>query len=125
MAKRAAMNVLLDTCALLALSRGALPQAAAAALRTAPEAWVSAVTVWEVAIKAASGKLLLAEPVARWFHALSARHRLRELALDAATACAAADLPLLHRDPFDRVLVSIAQTHTLTILTCDQVIPKY
>jgi len=119
------MNVLLDTCALLALSRGALPQGAAAALRTAPEAWVSAVTAWEVAIKAAAGKLRLAEPPARWFQALRARHELRELALDAATACAAADLPLLHRDPFDRILVSIAQAHAFTILTCDQAIPKY
>jgi PIN domain nuclease of toxin-antitoxin system len=119
------MNVLLDTCALLALSRGVLPQGAAKALRTAPEAWVSAVTAWEVAIKAAVGKLRLPEPPARWLHALSTRHQLRELSLDAVTACAAAGLPLVHRDPFDRVLVAIAHAHALTILTCDQVIPKY
>jgi PIN domain nuclease of toxin-antitoxin system len=42
------MNVLLDTCALLALARGDLPDAAAAALRAAPEARVSVVSPWEV-----------------------------------------------------------------------------
>ena len=41
------MNVLLDTCALLALAGGELPEAAAAALRKAPEAYVSAVSGWE------------------------------------------------------------------------------
>ena len=52
------MNVLLDTCALLALARGDLPKRAAAALRSAPEAIVSAVSPWEVTpevTKAVSG----------------------------------------------------------------------
>jgi len=53
------MNVLLDTCALLALADGNLPREAAAALRVAPEAYVSVVTPWEVAIKVAGGKLQL------------------------------------------------------------------
>ncbi len=61
------MNVLLDTCALLALASGELPDGAAAALRTAPEAWVSVVSPWEVAIKAAAGKLQRMEPAFVWF----------------------------------------------------------
>ena len=51
------MNVLLDTCALLALARGDLPGRAAAALRSAPEANVAVVSPWEVAFKVAAGKL--------------------------------------------------------------------
>jgi PIN domain nuclease of toxin-antitoxin system len=117
--------VLLDTCALLALARGELPGAAAAALRSAPEAHVSAVCPWEVAIKAASGRLRLREPPVQWFHGLVERYDLKEVPLDARTACAAAALPPIHRDPFDRVLVALAQAQTLTVLTSDEHIPRY
>ena len=119
------MNVLLDTCAVLALARGDLPPRAASALRTAVEANVSAVSPWEVAIKSASGKLRLPGPAYQWFLGLAERYGLRELPLDARTACAAAALPLIHRDPFDRVLVALAQAQALVILTRDEDIPKY
>lgn len=119
------MNVLLDTCALLALARGELPEAAAAALRSAEEAHISAVSAWEVAIKAAGERLRLAEPPVSWFLGLVERYTLQEIPLDARTACAAAALPLIHRDPFDRVLVALAGTRALTVLTSDEHIPKY
>ena len=119
------MNVLLDTCAVLALARGELPDAAAGALRRAPEACVSVVSPWEVAIKAAAGKLQLMEPPLLWFFALAERYGLREIPLDSRIACAAAALLLIHRDPFDRVLVALAQAHALTILTSDENISKY
>src|SRR5437016_6242889 len=119
------MNVLLDTCALLALARGELPDRAAEALRTAPEACVSVVSPWEIAIKAAAGKLQLREPPFSWFLGLADRYDLREIPLDARIACAGAALPLIHRDPFDRTLVALAQVHALTILTSDENIPKY
>jgi len=119
------MNVLLDTCALLALARGELPDGAAAALRKAAEASVSAVCPWEVAIKVARGKLRLMEPPVLWFLGLAERYGLQEIPLDARIACAAAALPLIHRDPFDRVLVVLAQAYALIVLTSDEDIPKY
>lgn len=119
------MNVLLDTCALLALARGELPTAAAGALRKAPEAYVSIVSPWEVAIKVAGGKLRLMEPPAHWFLGLVARYDLRDVPLDAGIVCGAAALPLIHRDPFDRVIVALAQAHGLTVLTSDENIRKY
>src|SRR5688500_16419807 len=119
------MNVLLDTCALLALAGGELPDGAAGALRQAPEAYVSIVSPWEVAIKVAGGKLRLLEPPVQWFLGLVERYDLREVPLDAGIACAAAALPLLHRDPFDRVIVALAQAQGFTILTADQNIGKY
>jgi PIN domain nuclease of toxin-antitoxin system len=119
------MNVLLDTCALLALADGELPRRAAGALRKAPEALVSVVSPWEVAIKAAGGKLRLMEPPVQWFLGLAERYELREVPLDAGIACAAAALPLFHRDPFDRVIVALAQAHRLTVLTSDENIGKY
>jgi len=78
-----------------------------------------------VAIKVAGGKLRLTEPPAQWFAGLTERYGLREIALDARLACAGANLPLLHRDPFDRVLVALAQTNVLTVLTSDENMPKY
>ena len=119
------MNLLLDTCALVALARGDLPRGAAAALRSAPEASVSVVSAWEVAIKAAGGTLRLKEPPVQWFLGLVERYDLRELPLDARVTCAAAALPVVHRDPFDRVLVALAQAYALTVLTSDGNIPKY
>ena len=119
------MNVLLDTCALLALARGDLPGRAAAVLRSAPEANVSVVSPWEVALKVAARKLRLREPPLQWFLGLSERYELRELPLDVHVACAAARLPLIHRDPFDRVLVALAQAQALTVLTSDENIGKY
>jgi PIN domain nuclease of toxin-antitoxin system len=53
------------------------------------------------------------------------RYDLRDVPLDAGVACAAAALPLLHRDPFDRVIVALAQAHGLTVLTSDENIRKY
>lgn len=119
------MNVLLDTCALLALADGDLPRGAAGALRKASEAFVSVVSPWEVAIKAAGGKLRLMEPPVHWFRGLAERYELREVPLDAGIACAAAALPLFHRDPFDRVIVALAQAHGLIVLTSDENIRKY
>lgn len=119
------MNVRLHTCALLALANGDLPRGAAGALRKAPEALVSVVSPWEIAIKAAGGKLRLMEPPVQWFLGLVERYELREVPLDAGIACAAAALPLLHRDPFDRVIVALAQAHGLTVLTSDENIRKY
>ena len=119
------MSVLLDTCALLALAAGALPPAAAGALRQAPEAYVSVVSPWEVAIKVAGGKLRLMEPTVQWFLGLLERYDLREIPLEAGVACAAAALPPLHRDPFDRVLVALAQANGFTVLTSDENIRQY
>jgi PIN domain nuclease of toxin-antitoxin system len=125
MAGGSEVNVLLDTCALIALPAGALPSAAARALRAASEALISTVSAWEIAIKARSGKLSLPIATHPWLSRLCQHHRLRELSLDSALACAAAELPLLHRDPFDRVLIASAQRHQLVILTSDKTIPKY
>ncbi len=83
--------------------------------------FVSAVTVWEVAIKASIGKLqidgswldeLMSDgfqqlPV-KWSHAEGVRH-----------------LPMIHRDPFDRMLIAQAMEERLILVTADETIPTY
>jgi PIN domain nuclease of toxin-antitoxin system len=119
------MTVVLDTCAAIALAAGTLPRDASAALRQALEAQVSVVSAWEIAIKVAAGKLQLAVPPAEWFSLLLERHDLREVPLDVETACAAAALPAIHRDPFDRAIVALARARAATILTSDDRIRQY
>lgn len=86
-----------------------------------PEIYVSAATLWEVAIKQALGKLK--EPAD-----LPERIRdaeFRELAIRADHAITAGRLPMIHRDPFDRMLVAQARCEGLTLVTRDPEIQKY
>lgn len=86
-----------------------------------PEIYVSAATVWEVAIKQALGKLK--EPAD-----LPERIRdaeFRALAIRADHAITAGRLPMIHRDPFDRMLVAQARCEGLTLVTRDPEIQKY
>lgn len=121
------MRLLLDTCAIIALADGTLPATAASAFESAEKAVVSAVVPWELGIKVKTGKLILAEPPLTWVRNLTIRHQLDPAieALEAALLCAAADLPLIHRDPFDRIVIAKALAQNFTILTSDRTIPKY
>jgi PIN domain nuclease of toxin-antitoxin system len=119
------VNVLLDTCALINLANGDLPKQAMAAFRKAPAAYVSSVSPWEIAIKSALGKLQLNAPPLEWFTGLAERYDLREIPVDSGTASASAALPFVHRDPFDRVIVALAQSRGLVVLTSDQNITSY
>jgi PIN domain nuclease of toxin-antitoxin system len=82
-------------------------------------ACISPVSPWELAIKVKAGKLTLPLPPLDYCISLARRHRLTVPAegLDAALLCAAAELPLIHRDPFDRILVATALRDHLTVLT--------
>ena len=86
-----------------------------------PDVFVSAATVWEVAIKQAIGKL--SEPTDLPERILGSG--FRELPITAHHALTAARLPLLHRDPFDRMLIAQARSEDLTLITRDPQILRY
>ena len=119
------MNVVLDTCALLALAAGNLSPGAVSEIRRADQASVSSVTAWEIAIKVAAGTLQLNGPPERWFADLLEHYDLREVHLDAELACAAAALPKIHRDPFDRAIVALAHATDAIVITSDERIRQY
>ncbi len=86
-----------------------------------PDIWVSAATIWEVSMKQAIGKLT--EPAE-----LPERIRgsgFRELSIRFDHAIAAGNLPPLHRDPFDRMLVAQARCDDLTLVTRDPRCKQY
>jgi PIN domain nuclease of toxin-antitoxin system len=86
-----------------------------------PDARVSAATIWEITIKQALGKITAPDD-------LPERVRdsgFRELPIRFTHAIAAGRLPLLHRDPFDRMLVAQARCEGLTLVTTDQHCQQY
>lgn len=83
--------------------------------------FVSAASVWEMEIKSRLGKLAMPDDL----DAQMRRERFTELPIRIAHARAMAELPLLHRDPFDRMLVAQSRVETLTLVTTDPLVLAY
>lgn len=114
--------MILDTCALLWLATGSkrLSRAAIKAISEAPAVHVSAISGFEIALKVRSGKLELPCPVTSWFEQAVEHHGLAVLPLELDACIAAADLPAIHDDPFDRFIIASAKLHNLTVVTADE-----
>lgn len=119
------MRYLLDTNVvvwLLTGDRKAVSSAAVDALGDERnEIAVSAVSVWEIAVKRSLGKLELADG---WSREL-ARLDFVPLPVNALHAEGVERLPWHHRDPFDRLLIAQAQVDRRTLVTADEDIPRY
>jgi PIN domain nuclease of toxin-antitoxin system len=99
-----------------------LPREVATAIESARlPAFVSVATIWELEIKQATRRLTLefdlCERLAHFSFPL--------LLITPADAVAAARLPLIHRDPFDRMLVAQAHARGLTLVTADATLLHY
>lgn len=118
------MRLLLDTHALIwALDApDRLPAKVHEAFETSAVVFISAASTWEIAIKVAIGRLVF--PIGELPQAL-ADAAFQELPISIPHSLAAADLPLLHRDPFDRLLVAQAQHERLTLVTLDPDVRRY
>lgn len=117
------MRLLLDTQIAVWITTGTLPAKARRLIDQAEAVFVSAISPWEISIKAAHGRIkveptdvlhgfreanLLELPV-KWEHAVTARGlALRD-----------------HRDPFDRMLVAQAIAEPLRLLTADKALAAY
>lgn len=115
------MSLLLDTHTLLWLvqdSHHLGPNTRTALL--AGQSTVSAITVWEIAIKRAAGRLRIPD-VVPFLDDMG----FALLSLSAAHAEEAGGLPMHHRDPFDRALVAQARLEGLVLVTVDRMMPSY
>ena len=101
------------------------PNARDAIADPANDVFLSAVSAWEIAVKNALGRLPLPQSSATLVPDLRARHRIDELPLDERAALTVAQLPELHRDPFDRMLICQAIMGGLTLVTPDSLITQY
>jgi PIN domain nuclease of toxin-antitoxin system len=117
---------LADACALLAYlgagGRG-MSDAGLAAMRASP--FVSPITIWELMHKAGLGKLppMPTEGGSFVRHLLSIGFRIENFG--ARDAEIAASLPLLHKDPMDRMLIGTARRTAYSIITCDAIFGDY
>jgi PIN domain nuclease of toxin-antitoxin system len=117
------MSLLLDThIALWAITGDAtLGEDFLDRLRHDPDMFLSPVSLWEITIKQATGKLAGPADLAERVRDMG----FRELPVTHAHAIAAGRLPPHHRDPFDRMLVAQAVTEGLTLASRDKSIVLY
>lgn len=118
------MRILLDTNIVLWAMSGSrkLPKAALREIENADAVFVSAASIWEIAIKSALGKLTV--DINELIAAL-ARAGLESLPITWRHAQLVQTLPPHHRDPFDRILVAQAIGEPLRLVTHDVQLAKY
>ncbi len=123
------MNVLLDAHVVLwwASSGGSrLSQRAREILEMGETvALVGAGVLYEIAGKAQIGRLELPAAAEVYLPQLLRHHAFGVLPIEEGHAIRAGALPLIHRDPWDRLLVAQAQVESLPIITADPVIGQY
>jgi PIN domain nuclease of toxin-antitoxin system len=86
---------------------------------------LSAASSWEIAIKVRLGRLALPDDPRRYVPDRMRAVGAEPLDVEHAHALAVAELPPLHRDPFDRMLVAQARHLRLTIVTADADLARY
>ncbi len=125
------MRLLLDTCAflwLIAEPARLSPGAREAIADPRNECYLSAVSLWEILVKHALGRLEVAAngaDVAGFLLAQREAHRIDPLPLDEVAVARLGSLPDHHRDPFDRMLACQALAHGLRIVTPDPLLARY
>jgi PIN domain nuclease of toxin-antitoxin system len=115
-------RVLLDTHAFLWFVFDDSRLSGKAAERIADRDTISLLSIgslWEIAIKSQLGKLDLGMELAEFFRRFVEEREIERLEIRIADVVAYGRLPLLHRDPFDRLLVAQAQNLEVPIVTSD------
>lgn len=123
-----ALRLLLDTHALLWWVLGDANLSAAAGNAIADEqaeVFVSAVSAWELSIKFTLGKLPSATTIVTNFESVVVREGFRDLPITIAHGRRAGALPVLHKDPFDRMLIAQAQSEQLVLVSNEAIFDPY
>ena len=118
------MNILLDTHILIwalennpALSKKARDEI----IKGSNMVFVSSASVWEMSIKTAIGKLHVPDNLLEEIK----NHRFTMLDINFEHAQLAGQLPDIHKDPFDRMLIAQSIIEKLTLISKDSIISKY
>lgn len=99
-------------------------QAMQALLDSRYQKYVSIISAWEIALKIKIGKLELEGGVDSFF-IICEQSGLQFLNIKKSYIKGTTELPFLHRDPFDRMLIATALEESLTLLSADSKIHKY
>lgn len=118
------MNLLLDTQVLVwsIIDLGRFTERSRAAISNRENGvWVSSISLWEIEIKSQIGKLQM--PV-KWREAMTEQGFLF-LAFDTGHAYATSELPLHHKDPFDRALLAQTRAERFHLMSADRTVWRY
>jgi len=110
---------------IVAGSKDLSPVASQIFANPANEIFLSVVSVWELSVKHALGKLPLPSTLDRFVAEERERHGIAALPLSELAVFHLHKLPQLHRDPFDRMLICQAIEHDCVLLTPDPLIVQY
>jgi PIN domain nuclease of toxin-antitoxin system len=87
---------------------------------------VSAISVWEIAVKSSLGKLALPLQIDDWYALAKSHSGIVIEALNPEDAIASTQLPGdFHKDPADRIIVAMARRYDVPLITCDNNILRY
>ena len=119
------MNILLDTHILLWAAAGELPQSAAAYIENMKNTlYFSSVSIWEIVIKKAIGRSdFVVDTPSLYKNLINAGYE--ELYITSQHTLTIASLSVLHKDPFDRILLAQSIYEGIPLLTVDEKIAQY
>ena len=122
------MKLLLDTVAFIwtaendtslsALARDLITDAA-------NEVYLSSASTWEIAIKYSIGRLELKVPPDEYVPEQRRLHRIESLPISERDALQVGNLPNIHRDPFDRLILAQAIGQDMAVVTNDSLMQRY
>jgi PIN domain nuclease of toxin-antitoxin system len=122
------MKILLDTHAFIwwAEAPGKLtPKVRAMCEDRTNEVLLSVASAWEIQIKLQLGKLTLRRPLAEIIDDQQQTNGIEPLPITIAHVLALHDLPPVHKDPFDRLLIAQAMVEQAIVVSHDQVFAEY
>ena len=122
------LRLLLDTCVFIWLTQepSKISRKAQRAIDDpGNELWLSHASVWEIHLKHLAGKLQLPESPRPWFSRQLAAWGVRDRPLDLESLHLTSELPRIHKDPFDRMLLAQCQIHQLILISPDRFFPDY
>lgn len=120
------LRLLVDTHVIywILYSPDVIRRAAKTAIQKSETTYVSLVSFWEVAIKVRAGKMKASSMLDGGPESLG-RFGFQSLSIDYLHVHKTLELPLHHRDPFDRLLIAQAKVEGLTIISNDAVFDRY
>ena len=117
--------ILLDTCALIwSIFDTQKLSASARSAMIKHECAISIVTLWEMAIKVSLGKLTLTKTIAEIADMCTSRG-ISILPVTPEACAYLQQLPMIHKDPFDRMIIAQAITRDICLVTDDSNIRRY
>ena len=122
------MNILLDTHSFIWLDKESMKMSEVAREAVADSQntlFLSLVSVWEIQIKVQLSKLVLQADLEQILEEQQAENNLRILPIEVSHAIVVGQLPLYHKDPFDRALIAQAMVENLPVITVDPEFKDY